>query len=98
MFQDFVPMCVFSESNQGRNQIRSSPALHCLNARLTIYDGHLVYRPDRHDLNLSLHVKYPLMFVSTYIILVDTMTSFWCNSNLVETAKYAELFMCMAHV
>jgi len=29
MFQDFVPMCVFSESNQGRIQIHSSSSLLC---------------------------------------------------------------------
>jgi hypothetical protein len=35
MFQDFVPMCVFSESNQGRIQFHCSPALHCFTAHLS---------------------------------------------------------------
>ena len=76
MFKDFVPMCVFSESNQGRIQIHSLLALHCFNARLSIYDWNQVYCPDRHDLPLFLHGRYPLILSSNNTILFSTVILF----------------------
>jgi hypothetical protein len=57
MFQDFVPMCVFSESNQGRNQIcSSSPVTLC--TPLSEFD-------------LAFHISIHDQFINEKLILVQ---------------------------